>query len=181
MQIQAIETSYKGYKFRSRLEARWAVFFDALDIKWEYEPQGFYLTDGSKYLPDFHLPTFDGGAYVEVKPDGGSFAKARRFAIDSGKQVWLAEGVPDTRVYTIVGICEDCGGEAGHPPRCHEWVGIPNADKAYKENRMFAEPGYERSDGYIDEREFDLLGQHYLEAVRAARGARFEHGEDVYL
>ena len=26
--IKAIETYYKGYRFRSRLEARWAVFFD---------------------------------------------------------------------------------------------------------------------------------------------------------
>ena len=28
--IQVIETAYKGYRFRSRLEARWAVFFDAI-------------------------------------------------------------------------------------------------------------------------------------------------------
>lgn len=27
---QVIETEYKGYRFRSRLEARWAVFFDTL-------------------------------------------------------------------------------------------------------------------------------------------------------
>ena len=33
MKIAAIETKYKGYRFRSRLEARWAVFFDALGIK----------------------------------------------------------------------------------------------------------------------------------------------------
>jgi len=26
--IKAIETQYRGYRFRSRLEARWAVFFD---------------------------------------------------------------------------------------------------------------------------------------------------------
>jgi hypothetical protein len=41
--IKAIETQYKGYRFRSRLEARWAVFFDALDIKWEYEKEGYAL------------------------------------------------------------------------------------------------------------------------------------------
>lgn len=35
--IKAIETSYKGYRFRSRTEARWAVFFDALGVRWEYE------------------------------------------------------------------------------------------------------------------------------------------------
>jgi hypothetical protein len=26
-----------GYRFRSRLGARWAVFFETLDIKWHYE------------------------------------------------------------------------------------------------------------------------------------------------
>jgi hypothetical protein len=30
--LQAIETFYRGYRFRSRLEARWAVLFDALGI-----------------------------------------------------------------------------------------------------------------------------------------------------
>lgn len=43
MTIKAIETSYKGYRFRSRLEARWAVFFDALGIEWEYEKEGYEL------------------------------------------------------------------------------------------------------------------------------------------
>ena len=45
-EIKAIETYYKGYRFRSRLEARWAVFFDAAGIKYEYEPEGFGLEDG---------------------------------------------------------------------------------------------------------------------------------------
>lgn len=53
--IKAIETYYNGYKFRSRLEARWAVFFDALGVKYEYEPQGFDLGNGSRYLPDFKI------------------------------------------------------------------------------------------------------------------------------
>ena len=69
----AIETEYKGYKFRSRLEARWAVFFDAMGVKWIYEPEGFkmytdefpLLPDGSYYLPDFYLPESD--TWVEVK------------------------------------------------------------------------------------------------------------------
>ena len=28
--IKPIETKYNGYRFRSRLEARWAVFFDMI-------------------------------------------------------------------------------------------------------------------------------------------------------
>jgi hypothetical protein len=42
--IKPIETLYRGYKFRSRLEARWAVFFDVAGIAWQYEPEGFDLT-----------------------------------------------------------------------------------------------------------------------------------------
>jgi hypothetical protein len=53
--IQAIETRYAGCRFRSRLEARWAVFFDYAGIRWEYEPQGYRLSDGTTYLPDFLL------------------------------------------------------------------------------------------------------------------------------
>ncbi len=41
--MRPIETKYKGCRFRSRLEARWAVFFDALGIKWRYEPEGFIM------------------------------------------------------------------------------------------------------------------------------------------
>jgi hypothetical protein len=51
-EIKAIETHYKGCRFRSRVEARWAVFFDSLGLKWEYEKEGFELPSG-RYLPDF--------------------------------------------------------------------------------------------------------------------------------
>ena len=53
--MKPIETEYKGYRFRSRLEAKWAVFFDTCGVKWEYEPEGFDLGDGLYYLPDFLL------------------------------------------------------------------------------------------------------------------------------
>ena len=65
MELQAIETVYNGYKFRSRAEARWAVFFDAAGIEYQYEPEGFKLSDGTLYLPDFYLPESD--TWFEVK------------------------------------------------------------------------------------------------------------------
>lgn len=65
--IKPIETHYNGLRFRSRLEARWAVFFDALGIRYLYEPEGFENADGDRYLPDFYLPNFN--TYVEVKAD----------------------------------------------------------------------------------------------------------------
>ena len=64
--IKAINTKYKGYNFRSRLEARWAVFLDSLGIKWEYEFEGFELNGTIRYLPDFYLPEED--LYLEIKP-----------------------------------------------------------------------------------------------------------------
>ena len=65
--IKAIETQYKGYRFRSRLEARWAVFFETLGCRWEYEPEGFDL-NGLYYLPDFKVVYPGGSTYwFEVK------------------------------------------------------------------------------------------------------------------
>ena len=69
--LTAIQTQYHGYLFRSRLEARWAVFFDACGVKYEYEPEGYDLGGGLMYLPDFLLHGVagrDGGdLFVEVK------------------------------------------------------------------------------------------------------------------
>ena len=68
---KAIETLYDGFRFRSRLEARWAVFFNAAGIKYQYEPEGFVLQDGTWYLPDFFIEPRDCengvGWFVEVK------------------------------------------------------------------------------------------------------------------
>jgi hypothetical protein len=66
--IAAIPTEYDGILFKSRLEARWAVFFDLMRIKWEYEPQCFEQDDGEcviQYLPDFYLTELE--CWVEVK------------------------------------------------------------------------------------------------------------------
>lgn len=62
--IKPIETRYADHRFRSRLEARWAVFFDHLGIEWQYEPE-CYRVAGKGYLPDFWLP--DLSLWVEVK------------------------------------------------------------------------------------------------------------------
>jgi hypothetical protein len=77
--IRALETHYNGFRFRSRLEARWAVWLDTLGIGYRYEHQGFNL-DGLNYLPDFWIPFAEpepspqgvpptAGHYLEVKPD----------------------------------------------------------------------------------------------------------------
>ena len=88
--IKPIETLYQGYRFRSRLEARWAVFFDTLGIEWQYEKEGFELPNGTRYLPDFWLPKLD--CWIEIKgqdPTEGEHAKlARQW---DGQSVFFAE------------------------------------------------------------------------------------------
>lgn len=97
--IKAIETEYAGCMFRSRLEARWAVVFDHLGIRWEYEPEGLDL-DGTRYLPDFRLPGMD-GLFVEVK---GSLANPEQFRkavllAAHGKGVVALAGIPEPGKY----------------------------------------------------------------------------------
>lgn len=41
-------TTYAGSRFRSRLEAKWAAFFDLVGWRWTYEP-----FDTTGYIPDF--------------------------------------------------------------------------------------------------------------------------------
>lgn len=77
MTIAAIETEYAGYLFRSRLEARWAVFFDAIGVEWEYEIEGFETEGGERYLPDFYLPVTK--TWVEVKGDKDAFLQPEEF------------------------------------------------------------------------------------------------------
>lgn len=67
MKIKPIDTEFDGYKFRSRLEARWAVFFKEIGLVFQYELEGFKLPSGKQYLPDFYLPSLD--LWVEIKPN----------------------------------------------------------------------------------------------------------------
>ena len=71
--IKAIETEYGGYKFRSRLEARWAIYFDCVGLVWEYEPEGYDLPDGRRYLPDFKITDINGDiVFYEIKATAGA-------------------------------------------------------------------------------------------------------------
>ena len=109
--MKPIETIYKGYKFRSRLEARWAVFFDQLGLQWDYEPEGYDLGDGIFYLPDFRVkyPGINNKdsnfQWFEVKGDISKLSikeceKIIKFG--SNEQITILDGVPRTTVYTSI-------------------------------------------------------------------------------
>lgn len=63
-EFHSLKADYNGITYRSRLEARWAMFFDLTKTPFLYEPEGFSL-NRIRYLPDFYLPHL--GYWVEVK------------------------------------------------------------------------------------------------------------------
>lgn len=99
--MRSIPTTYRNVKFRSRLEAKWAAFFDRLGVIWEYEPDG-YLTSAGPYLPDFLLPWVwarngTQGVFLEVKPEYPSKEeqdKAEALCLGSGRTVLVVTESP---------------------------------------------------------------------------------------
>jgi len=175
--IKTIPTKHNGILFRSRLEARWSIFFDTLRIRWQYEPEGFSLSDGTGYVPDFYLPNFNGGIYVEVKPDGGDFRKAILFSIESSKRILFAEGHPDYRVYCIP---EQVGRDTVFCPNCFD--GRYSLPIPVGENRLFWDPGvgeFDENGNRLGDRDigwFDFEMDHptvLTDAIENARRARF--------
>lgn len=69
--------------FRSRLEARWAIYFDLVHIEWEYEPEQFKLKDSMPYTPDFRLKEL---CWIEVKPEAGAIDDTLPRAIKFSEQ-----------------------------------------------------------------------------------------------
>lgn len=79
--VKAIPVTYRSIKFRSRLEADWAATLDSINIEWVYEPEGFELSDGAYYSPDFWLPNCN--TWLEVKGSHNlGIEKAEQFAAD---------------------------------------------------------------------------------------------------
>lgn len=165
MTIKAIETRYAGCRFRSRLEARWAVFFDAMGMEWQYEPEGFELPSGW-YLPDFYLPAGDmwGSAHwAEVKGVKVS-ERERQFAAE------LTES-SHTFVHLLEGdIPRKAGWTSGeHPCLVTPIWGWRNTGDLARD--LVTDPRREWTTDVF------AYGAMIPSALNAARSARFEHGE----
>ena len=185
---KVIETEYKGYRFRSRLDAKWAVFFDACGVEWEYEPEDYDLGDGIRYLPDFllHGVTFNHAGrqencdlYVEVKGKMTAFdaEKIRRFH-DAGMPVLVVGGIPEgDDFYQLTDYMDEYSWQR----ECAEWPCFYNF-LTVDDDYFGAYPGVDKNGV------FSLFGadSNYLgdadtirsaQAYTKARQARFEFGE----
>lgn len=166
--MKSIDTEYKGYKFRSRLEARWAIFFDFLGLEWEYEPEGYQFDDGTKYLPDFYLPELEYWAEVKAKKfNNEEEYKAINLVIETGKPLIKLIGTPSPKTYELITLNEK------------NWItkdeivlsNYHNYPK--KENRFFSFPSDEDwNSGMFDDT---------VQAIYKSRGARFEFSDKEVL
>jgi hypothetical protein len=183
---KAIETLYRGCRFRSRLEARWACFWDHLETRWEYEPQGFVVA-GRPYLPDFRLPN---GTWVEVKGSedeldhdlmsaaagelpGGADPRLLILGpmpeppgLNRGNWAWLGFGAADFEGETIVTDSWWEFGDEGLP-----WPAVETS---------CAPPPSMGGDAEWLVPVLNMVGDVsplVVAAYRAGRSARFEHGE----
>ena len=194
-QFTAIQTEYNGYLFRSRLEARWAVFFDAMGIEYEYEPEGIVLSDGTQYLPDFYLPDFR--CYFEVKRKsikGTEEEKVVMAKISNGSRTdsWagiICFGDPmDDDMYIFCQETDDGGGgeyedqvTIGFHPETHEPFLFAYNDR--RERCFFNHFGEDMdfipmlTTEYGTYKYKDFVNERVFRARKLARQARFEHGE----
>jgi hypothetical protein len=171
--IRPIETRYRGHRFRSRLEARWAVFFDAAGIEWRYEAEGFNV-NGTYYLPDFWLPRLR--TFIEVKPDDAT-------AKDVAEVLTRLIAATDNYADVIVGAPDD----GSHP----KMIGAATKQAPSKPAFWAECPACNAIGIYMPPCDcFDgvkFLTEHYLpfehlhrlrHALGEGQRARFEHGED---
>lgn len=185
--IKPIETFYKGYRFRSRLEARWAVFFDAIGADWEYEPEGFVLENGMYYLPDFLIHNNKGRGpcelWIEVKSPY-NYSREEQDKIEAfANPAYMGEVFSDTRAILVVGNIPDCEtydslicGIDYDEDRKMFSLEIIDGDYFPAIPSKYNLGGFCLNDGNSNYGEYvDKQGTLY--AYKLARQARFEHGE----
>ena len=185
MAIKPIETAYNGYRFRSRLEARTAVFLDASKIPYSYEPEGFVFEDGTAYLPDFFLP--DQGTFLECKGVMGEKDenKILQLAKATGKEIVIMD--PDLTPFTAIYVedMHDYFPWKGKKPGLYTEEAA--LGKCYKCGRKFffgVNGSWScRCCGFYDgdaTSEWLYWPGGYIkdyEPIKKAKRARFEHGE----
>lgn len=163
--VKPIETRYAGYRFRSRLEAKWAVALDAAKFEWKYEPEGFE-TPAGRYLPDFLVktrwnePDINAGTqtsgeytWLEIKPEDHTLSLQ-----ELQRYVHVAQ---HTRFQLAVTFDLDLHGLIVTPSLqgLKALAILPGVPIVVRKNGIFPNPATREV------------------VLRAARSARFEHGE----
>ena len=180
--MKPLPTKYNGTTFRSRTEARWAVFFTNLNWEWTYENQGYELETGGHYLPDFEIRLPNNDEYfVEVKPDDFDkfeqeeyMDKLQRFTTEAGKSLLILDGNPSCKPFDLVchlheGRTLGCVFLQDYEPYVRwideYWMGYLKLEPST--GRFFT---VHRDDERMQRKSF---GRMYVESLKAAKAERF--------
>lgn len=182
--IKPLPSIYAGTYFRSRLEARWAAYFDMIGVTWQYEPESYDLNSGnsvdsyelskqfgmdmyevagpSLYTPDFLCcDELNHGFFVEIKPNKGDLKKVTKklskLAKSTKKPAFCLVGPPSLEEQWA---CDENGEECG--------VGVIFCSYAFKK-KQWGIPYYGEYHP-----EFDFLNEDEYE--KYAANMRFEKG-----
>jgi DNA-directed RNA polymerase subunit RPC12/RpoP len=171
--LKAIETEYRGFRFRSRSEARHAVFLDCLRIRWTYEAQGYNLGRDCLYLPDFDL--IDIGCWLEIKgppPTASEKRKAVALSSQAGKPVVIFHGEISPRMVGDIAT-------TGYHPDNYSWAACSVCGKV----EIIDILAFRSVDCRVCKRRrlFRATTTALRQAYIAARSARFEFGETPVL
>lgn len=170
--MKALETHWRGYRFRSRTEARWAVFFDAYGLRWEYEPEAVNV-GGVNYLPDFrvYIPNWCSTVWLEVKSSDGCNYKELEGARRLGARVVFGPPEPFAVWHNVDGCgffdTDFCGKEYGGLS-CFTFN-----DRRRNITWAMGDGLYEWLLDHDETDRWNLCGEQAKQAIKAARGARF--------
>jgi len=182
MEIRAIDTEYDGILFRSRLEARWAIFLDAMRIDWCYEHEGYH-TEFGPYLPDFWLPSWQ--TFLEIKqgpPTKTEISKGKSLASNSGYAFILASSTPSSHKLYV--YCQDAtDGSAGIFEEKNARFALCDRDgslcidsKNEISSRIFMLLNWDHC-CFMRLTRDTRQGERLERAIQKAMQARFEHGQ----
>jgi hypothetical protein len=189
--ITALETRYAGYRFRSRIEARWAVFFTRLAwtgstsrraswsavASWPICPTSTYPRRPCTSRSNPHSPT---RSTPRASPLGAVRRRGRHHLADGPGRIFCGQ-IPDPEKVTESGppwsgrwyddgiyITGDCN---------YSWCACPSGEHfdiqfEGRGGRILC--GCKRA---LDDRYHTGNDRRIINAYGAARSARFEHGE----
>jgi hypothetical protein len=161
--IKAYPTRYNGTQFRSRLEAKWAAFFDLCGWRWEYEPFDF-----EGWVPDFLIKGSDKNLLVEVKPYSWTNDDTHSCNLVCESDV-LGKLFRANREEVLLLGAYPLGGERWLGSRLGIFVNSPDCEELMGSEYVVAKPNSGGISGYID---FTVLnfGQSHKYDVSADHG-----------
>jgi hypothetical protein len=178
--LTAIQTPYKGYRFRSRTEARWAVFLDVQGIKYDYEHEG-YEFDGYRYLPDFWIASWN--VFLEIKgrlPADEEMPRYVAFAQQAQKSLLILYGSPSEVDHRIAWCSVD---RLEALDLQFAWCKAEQCEQMFIANKTWGGQAIEPLTEHdcwkyaLEYNEWPVVDSCAREAFKAATSARFEFGE----